>query len=91
MGAFMAGTDASTTMINWPFYGDEWFFPANAWERTPSYRNFFENKGMVQFVHRNLAHLTYLLTLHLWYKARFMMLPTAARIGINAMAGISTI
>jgi cytochrome c oxidase assembly protein subunit 15 len=82
-GAFMAGTDASCVMNNWPFYGQDKWFPDNAWTKDPWWRNFFENKGLVQVGHRTLAALTYLYSAHLWLNMRSLHVAASTRFGTH--------
>jgi heme a synthase len=65
-GGLVAGSDAGKVMTNWPFYGNGYVYPENLWEKEPGYRNFFENKEMIQFVHRNFGYLTFLSVVDLW-------------------------
>lgn len=51
LGALVAGIDAGRTYNEWPLMAGQ-FFPANALDLTPVWRNFFENAGLVQFLHR---------------------------------------
>ena len=69
MGALVAGIDAGRSYIDWPLMGGA-FFPSTGWDLTPAWRNFFENAGMVQFVHRIWGYLALILTLAAWWQAR---------------------
>ena len=66
-GALVAGSDAGKVLNNWPFYGENLFFPDDALDIQPVYKNFIENKSMIQFVHRNFGYLTYLSAGDLWF------------------------
>ena len=61
LGALVAGLDAGLAYNTWPLIEGS-FLPA--WERlmflAPEWRNFFENELMVQFNHRNMAYVLYL-------------------------------
>lgn len=56
LGALVAGIDAGRAFPTWPKMGDGWL-PPNPFTITPLWRNFFEDAGLVQFVHRCLAYL----------------------------------
>lgn len=58
-GALVAGSDAGKIMTNWPWYGDSYFYPLQAFSSSPLYVDLVENRESIQFVHRNLAYLTY--------------------------------
>jgi cytochrome c oxidase assembly protein subunit 15 len=58
-GALVAGSDAGKILNNWPWYGDNYFYPSESLTQKPVYLNFIENRETIQFVHRNLAYLTY--------------------------------
>jgi cytochrome c oxidase assembly protein subunit 15 len=58
-GALVAGSDAGKIMTNWPWYGDNYFYPSQSFSQSPFYVNFIQDRESIQFVHRNLAYLTY--------------------------------
>lgn len=66
-GGLVAGSDAGKILNNWPFFGDDYFFPENALTLNPVYTNFYESKEMIQFVHRTLGYLTYGTAINLWF------------------------
>lgn len=51
LGALVAGIDAGRGYTDWPLMGGQ-VFPPDAFSITPIWRNFFEDAGLVQFVHR---------------------------------------
>ena len=51
LGALVAGIDAGRTFIDWPLMNGQ-VFPPDAFRLEPLWRNFFENAGLVQFLHR---------------------------------------
>ncbi len=54
LGALVAGIDAGRAFPTWPLMGDS-FFPADAFNVPgggAAWRAFFENPGLVQFIHR---------------------------------------
>lgn len=55
-GGFVAGLKAGKVFNTFPsMHGS--YFPAGAFTEVPKWINFFNNKGLVQFVHRNIAYL----------------------------------
>ncbi|WP_417209976.1 heme A synthase [Antarctobacter sp.] len=69
LGALVAGIDAGRSYNDWPLMGGE-FFPSNALDFEPLWRNFFENAGMVQFVHRIAGYLLLVFGIVVWRRAR---------------------
>ena len=51
LGALVAGIDAGRGFTDWPLMAGR-FFPAGALDLVPVWRNFFEDAGLVQFMHR---------------------------------------
>ena len=56
LGALVAGIDAGQSFTDWPLMGGQ-VIPPEAFDLTPVWRNFFENPGLVQFIHRCVAYL----------------------------------
>ncbi|THD74922.1 heme A synthase [Thalassobius vesicularis] len=56
LGALVAGIDAGQSFTDWPLMGGQ-VVPPEAFDLTPVWRNFFENPGLVQFIHRCVAYL----------------------------------
>ena len=69
-GALVAGSDAGKVMNNWPFYGKNYLFPEDGFEREPVYKNFLENQSLIQFMHRSFGYLTYASVIDLWFFMR---------------------
>ncbi|PRX32760.1 cytochrome c oxidase assembly protein subunit 15 [Meinhardsimonia xiamenensis] len=69
LGALVAGIDAGRNYIDWPWMAGG-FLPPQPFELEPWWRNFFENDGMVQFIHRMVAYLLVLAGLIVWWRAR---------------------
>ena len=72
LGALVAGIDAGRAFPTWPLMGDS-FFPADAFYLPgggPAVLAFFENPGLVQFVHRIGAYLLLALSVAVYLKAR---------------------
>ena len=51
LGALVAGIDAGRGFTDWPLMGGQ-VLPPDPFPITPLWRNFFEDPGLVQFVHR---------------------------------------
>ncbi len=56
IGALVAGIDAGRSFTDWPLMGGQ-FLPPDALHIEPIWRNFFENPGLVQFIHRMVGYL----------------------------------
>lgn len=69
LGALVAGIDAGRAFPTWPLMG-EGFLPPDPFQITPLWRNFFEDAGLVQFIHRMTGYLVLLLGIAVWLRAR---------------------
>lgn len=72
LGALVAGIDAGRAFPTWPLMGDS-FFPADAFyvpDGGDVWRAFFENPGLVQFIHRMSGYLVCAFGLVVWWRAR---------------------
>lgn len=69
LGALTAGIDAGRGYIDWPLMNGA-FFPADALNIQPLWRNFFENPALVQFDHRMVAYLLFVFGMVTLLKAR---------------------
>ena len=69
LGALVAGIDAGRTFTDWPLMAGQ-FFPPDAFYMEPGWRNFFENPGLVQFIHRMSGYLLAAFTVVVWLRAR---------------------
>ncbi len=69
LGALVAGIDAGRTFTDWPWMGGQ-VFPPGAFDISPLWRNFFENAGLVQFIHRIAGYLLVIFALVVWRRAR---------------------
>ncbi len=72
LGALVAGIDAGRAFPTWPLMGDS-FFPADAFhvpDGGATWRAFFENPGLVQFMHRMAGYLLAAFGLALWLRSR---------------------
>ncbi len=72
LGALVAGIDAGQGFPTWPDMNGE-FFPSNAFvvsEGRPIWTAFFENVGLVQFMHRMSAYLLVCFGVVTWLRGR---------------------
>lgn len=69
LGALVAGIDAGRSFVDWPWMADQ-FFPPDAFSLEPIWRNFFENAGLVQFIHRMVGYLLVVFALVVWRASR---------------------
>ena len=75
LGALVAGIDAGRAFPTWPLMGDS-FLPPDPFSRDPLWRNFFEDAGLVQFMHRMAGYLLVLAGLAAWIVARRSVNPS---------------
>ena len=69
-GALVAGIDAGRNFPEWPLMTVDGFWPPEPFALAPLWANFFENAGLVQFMHRMLGYLVLALALALWLRGR---------------------
>lgn len=69
LGALVAGIDAGRTYTDWPLMSGS-FIPPYPLDLDPVWRNFFENAGLVQFMHRMAGYGLLVFGLILWRTAR---------------------
>lgn len=69
LGALVAGIDAGRGFTDWPLMAGR-FFPENAFAITPLWRNFFEDDGLVQFMHRMSGYLLFIFGIVVWRASR---------------------
>lgn len=69
LGALVAGIDAGRGYTDWPLMAGQ-FFPPDAFHITPLWRNFFENDGLVQFIHRMSGYLLFIFGIVVWRRSR---------------------
>ncbi|WP_116131700.1 heme A synthase [Tropicimonas sp. IMCC34043] len=69
LGALVAGNDAGRNFNDWPLMAGG-FFPPDPFQLSPIWRNFFEDPGLVQFVHRMVGYGVFLFGLFVWWQSR---------------------
>lgn len=69
IGALVAGIDAGRTYNDWPLMAGQ-FFPPQAFAIEPLWRNFIENPGLVQFIHRVTGYALLAFAVVVWLRGR---------------------
>lgn len=69
LGSQVAGLYAGRAYTDWPMMSGG-FFPPNPFYIEPVWRNFFENHGLAQFIHRSNGYLLVLVGLAIWLVGR---------------------
>ncbi|WP_299350595.1 heme A synthase [uncultured Shimia sp.] len=69
LGALVAGIDAGRSFVDWPLMAGQ-FFPPDAFSKAPLWVNFFENAGLVQFMHRMWGYLLVIFAVVVWRAGR---------------------
>ena len=98
LGALVAGIDAGRGYIDWPWMNGE-FLPSESFDYSPLWTNFFENPALVQFDHRMLGYLVFLLAGFTWWQSRKSPLRATkqafdmvmAAVFLQAVLGIATV
>lgn len=98
LGALVAGIDAGRTFVDWPMMAGQ-IFPPDAFELSPIWKNFFENAGLVQFVHRVWGYLFVIFAVVVWRAGRrsahkstqFAFNAVMAVVAVQLLLGIITV
>ncbi len=69
IGALVAGIDAGRSYTDWPLMAGG-ILPPDFWIAELGLRNFFENPGLVQFIHRVTGYLLLAFGVMVWLKGR---------------------
>ena len=69
LGALVAGIDAGRSFNDWPLMGGYWL-PPEPLSLPPIWRNFFEDAGRVQVLHRSAWYVLFLFGIIVWLRAR---------------------
>ncbi|MGZ9812382.1 heme A synthase [Pseudoroseicyclus sp. H15] len=70
IGALVAGIDAGRAFPHWPTMDGTSFLPPDPFAIEPIWRNFFEDAGLVQFIHRIVAYLVLAFAIGIFFRAR---------------------
>ena len=69
LGALVAGIDAGRNYVDWPLMAGG-FLPPDLFALEPVWRNFFEDDGLVQFIHRMSGYILFLFGIYVWFSSR---------------------
>ncbi|MFK7835677.1 MAG: heme A synthase [Sulfitobacter sp.] len=86
LGALVAGIDAGRFFVDWPLMQGQ-FFPPDAFSIDPGWRNFFENPGLVQFMHRVTGYALFAFGIIVWLRGRASVHPQT-RFAFNAVMAV---
>ncbi|WP_299416927.1 heme A synthase [uncultured Sulfitobacter sp.] len=89
IGALVAGIDAGRTYTDWPLMAGQ-FFPPQAFVIEPFWKNFIENPGLVQFIHRMTGYALFAFAIAVWLRGRKSAHPTT-RFAFNAVFAAITL
>ncbi len=81
-GGFVAGLKAGLAYNTFPLMGGRWV-PEGFLNLEPVWRNFFEDVATVQFDHRVLATLVFIIITAFWFMARKAELLPRVRVGVH--------
>ena len=98
IGALVAGIDAGRYFVDWPLMQGQ-VFPPDAFSITPAWRNFFENPGLVQFIHRCTGYLLFAFGVVVWLRGRrsahartrFAFNAVMAALALQIVVGVTTV
>ncbi|EIE51984.1 heme A synthase [Salipiger aestuarii] len=89
LGALVAGIDAGRSYTDWPLMAGG-FIPPQPFQLAPWWRNFFEEPGLVQFMHRMAGYLLFAFGVATWLRARKSPNPDT-RLRFNAVMAMLTV
>ena len=98
IGALVAGIDAGRNYPDWPMMAGG-FLPPDLFALEPWWRNFFEDDGLVQFMHRIVGYVLFVFAIVVWRRGRqsahehtqFAFNAVIAMISIQMVLGITTV
>jgi heme a synthase len=98
IGALVAGIDAGRNYPDWPMMAGG-FLPPDLFALEPWWRNFFEDDGLVQFMHRIVGYVLFVFAIVVWRRGRqsahehtqFAFNAVMAMISIQMVLGITTV
>ncbi|KIC22387.1 heme A synthase [Leisingera sp. ANG-Vp] len=98
LGALVAGIDAGRSYTDWPLMGGQ-VIPPNPFMIEPLWKNFFENPGLVQFIHRMAGYLLFAFGVVAWLRGRgsahtrtrFAFNAVFAALSVQVLLGIFTV
>ena len=84
-GAFVAGLDAGQIYNTWPKMYEKWI-AESVYAMTPLWQNFVYGMSGVQFVHRYLAIVIFLIVVYMYIKSRQSEMLNIQTIAINSLS-----
>ena len=98
LGALVAGIDAGRSYVDWPLMAGE-VVPSDAFALEPLWSNFLANPGLVQFNHRLVGYVLFVLGLIAWLRSRGSALvhvrgafaAMAAMLALQLVLGVLTV
>ena len=69
LGSLVAGIDAGRNYVDWPLMAGG-FLPPYLFALEPVWRNFFEDDGLVQFIHRMSGYILFFFGIYVWFRSR---------------------
>ncbi len=98
LGALVAGIDAGRNYTDWPLMAGG-FLPPEPLALQPIWRNFFEDDGLVQFMHRMAGYVLFLYGVFVWTRARrspngqtrFAFNAVLAMLSLQMVLGVATV
>lgn len=98
LGALVAGIDAGRNYPDWPLMAGG-FLPPDLFALKPWWRNFFEDDGLVQFMHRMMGYVLFAFAIVVWRrgqksanaKTQFAFNAVMAMITVQMVLGIVTV
>ncbi|WP_291726896.1 heme A synthase [Leisingera sp. F5] len=98
LGALVAGIDAGRSYTDWPLMGGQ-VIPPQPFMIEPVWKNFFENPGLVQFIHRVAGYLLFAFGVVAWLRGRgsahgrtrFAFNAVFAALSVQVLLGIITV
>lgn len=98
LGALVAGIDAGRSYTDWPLMGGQ-VIPPNPFMIEPLWKNFFENPGLVQFIHRVAGYLLFAFAVVAWLRGRgsahartrFAFNAVIAAMSVQVVLGVITV
>ena len=89
LGALVAGIDAGRAFPDWPLMAGG-FLPPQPFDLMPLWRNFFEDAGLVQFMHRIAGYFLFAYGIFVWARAR-RVANDETRFTFNAVIAVMTL
>lgn len=89
LGALVAGIDAGRAFPDWPLMAGG-FLPPQPFDLMPLWRNFFEDAGLVQFMHRMAGYFLFAYGIFVWARAR-RVANDQTRFTFNAVIAVTTL